>query len=263
MTNIEPEMEIHDVFGIKPYGEVGLKITEAAIKGVSAFLEAVCKPGAEELGYMIKDQVRRWRLNNILRMLEKAKGKLSFDGQELKICANARVGLSIMEESSEVDDDELQDLWAGLFVSSCTPDGRDDSNMNFVDLLRRMSSVEARILDYACNNCKKVIYPNRLILADEFCISFEELSKISGTDDIYRLDSELDHMRSLELLMSGDTLVPGGGFQAGDEELIANITPSSLALSLFYKTHAIGISPVEFWGEKLVHGNEKENVIIQ
>lgn len=143
-------MEIHDVFGIKPLGEAGLKIPESVIKGISSFLETVCKPGAEELGYMLKDQVRRWRLNNIFRVLDKAKGRLSFDGHDLSLTANARVGLSIMEGCSEVDDDELQDLWAGLFVSSCTPDGRDDSNMNFVDLLRRMSSVEARILDYAC-----------------------------------------------------------------------------------------------------------------
>lgn len=258
-------MEIQDVLGIKPYGEIGLKITEATIKGVSAFLEAVCKPGAEELGFLLRDQVRRWRLNNILRMLDKAKGKLGFDGLDLNLCANARVGLSIMEGSSEVDDDELQELWAGLFVSSCTPDGRDDSNMNFVDLLRRMSSVEARILDYACSNCKKVIYPNRLILADEFSISFEELSKITSTDDIYRLDSELDHMRSLELLMSGDTLVPGGGFQAGDEDLVANITPSSLGLSLFYKTHAIGISPAKFWGDKLVPSSreKKDGLVVK
>ena len=70
-------MEIHDVFGIKPLGEAGLKIPESVIKGISSFLETVCKPGAEELGYMLKDQVRRWRLNNIFRVLDKAKGRLS------------------------------------------------------------------------------------------------------------------------------------------------------------------------------------------
>ncbi len=246
-------IEIHDIFGIKPIGEAQLEAIKAAIKGVSSFLELVFKPGLEELGYMMKDEVRLWRLNNILRVLEKAKGKMYFDGRVLNLTANARVGLSIIEGCSEVDNEELQDLWAGLFVSSCTPDGRDDSNMNFVDLLRRMSSVEARIIDYACKNSTKFLYPNKLIMSDGLTISFDTLVEITGTKDLYRLDSELDHMRSIELIVSGDSFEGGGGgFTASDTTLEANITPSSLALNLYYRTHSIGKSPIEFWGEKLI-----------
>lgn len=242
--------EIHDVFGIKPYGEIALKVTQASLDGARAFLSAVCMPGLEELGYLVKDKIRYWRLCNILKMLEKANKRMYFDGQELNLTANARVGISIMEGCSEVDDEELQDLWAGLFVSSCTPDGRDDSNMNFVDLLRRMSSVEARILDYACKNCKKQLYPNKLIVADNFNIPLDELMKVAGICDIYRLDYEMDHMRSIELLQAG--AFSGGGFNADDDVLDANITPSPLALNLFHKTHCIGKSPVDFWGNSLV-----------
>lgn len=72
-------MEIRDLFGIEPIAEAGLQVTQASIDGVSAFLRAVCLPGLQELGYMIQDKVRYWRLNNVLRMLEKAKGRLSFE----------------------------------------------------------------------------------------------------------------------------------------------------------------------------------------
>lgn len=243
-------MEVHDILGIEPIGKAALQVTEATLDGVSSFLGAVCKPGLEELGFLIKDKVRLWRLNNIMRMLEKAKGRMNFDGQELNLCANPRVGLAIMEGCSEVDDDELQELWAGLFVSSCTPDGCDDSNLNFVDLIRHMSSVEARIIEYACKNSQKVLCPNKLIVAEELIVSFADLSKIAGTDDIYRLDSELDHMRSIELLTSG--AFSSGGFSPDDESLDANISPSALALNLYFKTHSTGISPIEFWGESLV-----------
>ena len=247
--------EIHDIFGIGPYGEIALKVTQASLDGARAFLSSVCMPGLEELGYLIKDRVRYWRLCNILKMLEKANKRMDFDGHELNLTANARVGISIMEGCSEVDDEELQDLWAGLFVSSCTPDGRDDSNMNFVDLLRRMSSVEARILDYACKNCIKRLYPNKLIIADDITIPLSELIKVAGTSDIYRLDCEMDHMRSIELLSSG--AFSGGGFNAADNMLDADISPSSLALNLYYKTHCIGKSPVEFWGNGLVSVKEE------
>ena len=244
--------EIHDIFGLKPIGEAQLEVIRAAIKGVSTFLDIVFKPGLEELGYLMKDEVRYWRLNNILRMLNKAQGKLEFDGQNLNLTANARVGLNIMEGCSEVDNEELQDLWAGLFASSCTPDGKDDSNMNFVDLLRRMSSVEAKIIDFACKNSTKFLYPNKLIMSDGLTIPFETLVEITGTNDIYRLDSELDHMRSIELLVDSDTFGGGGGgFTASDIDMEANITPSPLALNLYYRTHSIGKSPIEFWGDKL------------
>lgn len=245
-------MEIKDILGIKPIGEAGLEVTKAAIKGVSSFLEIVFKPGLEELGFLIKDEMRYWRLNNILSMLNKAKGLLDFDGKELNLTANARVGLSIMEGCSEVDNEELQDMWAGLFVSSCTPDGRDDSNMNFVDLLRRMSSVEARIIDYACKNCAKYVYPNKLIMPEVLHVPFDVLVSIAGTDDIYRLDSELDHMRSIELLAQGDSWEGGGGFNSYDVQLDANITPSPLALNLYFRTHSVGKTPIEFWGDKLI-----------
>ena len=250
-------MEIKDVFGIEPIGEMGLEVTKATIKGVSSFLDVVFKPGLQELGFLLKDEVRRWRLNNIFRVLEKAKGRMSFDGQQLNLTANARVGLSIMEECSAVDNDELQDLWAGLFASSCTHNGLDDSNMNFVDLLRRMSTVEARILDYACKNCKKYLYPNRLIIAEGLSVSFDTLVSIAGTDDIYRLDSELDHMRSIELLPQGNSFEGGGGFSVGDNQLDADITPSPLALNLYFRTHSTGISPIEFWGDQLEPHDKK------
>ncbi len=245
-------VEVKDLLGIGPFGQVGLKVTEATVEGVSSFLGSVFKPGLEELGFMVKDKVRQWRLNNILRVLDKAKGRMGFDGNEINLTANARVGLSIMDGCSEVDNEELQDLWAGLFISSCTPDGRDDSNMNFVDLLKRMSSVEAKIIDYSCKNSKKIIYPNKLIISDSLIVSFENLVNITGTDDKYRLDSELDHMRAIELLVNGGVFTPGGGFDASDNKLNANISPSPLALNLYYRTHSTGISPIEFWGNSLV-----------
>lgn len=242
-------MEIKDLLGIEPIGQAALEVTRSTIDGVSSFLNVVCKPGLEEFGFLIRDSVRKWRLTNIIKMLDKAKGRLGFDGKELHVFANPRVCLSIMEGCSEVDNNDLQDLWAGLFVSSCTPDGRDDSNMNFVDLLRRMSSVEAKIVDYACTHCKKILFPNNLILADGLKVSFSVLTGITGITDIYRLDNELDHMRSLELLSSG--VFASAGFNASDTELDADITPSALALSLYYKTHSQCLSPVEFWGDSL------------
>lgn len=68
-------MDINDILEIKPESETRAETTKAAIKGVSSFLKNVFKPGLEELGYIIKDEIRYWRLNNILSMLNLAQGK--------------------------------------------------------------------------------------------------------------------------------------------------------------------------------------------
>lgn len=242
---------MQDILGVEPIAEA-VKITiEKSLDGISSFLEIVCKPCLEEIGLMAKDQLRAWRLSNIQRILKKSKDKLYFDGQMLQLKANARVALSIINEGSQIDNEELQDLWAGLFSSSCTEDGQDDSNIIFVDLLKRMSVVEARILKYACENCNKLIFPNGLIVADDIKVSFPELKSLTGIDDIYRLDRELDHMNSISLF-STSLFGSGPGFNAADDKLDTFITPSALGLNLYYKTHAHNTTPPEFWKDKLI-----------
>ena len=231
--------------------EPAIRFPNMMFKGVSEFLSIVCKPCCEELGLMLKDKVRVWRLRNIIRTIEKSKNRLTFDGQELNLRANTRVALSIMEECSKVEDGDLQDLWAGLFASSCTADGKDDSNMIFVDLISRMSTVEARILSYACEQCEKRIYPNKLIVASDISVPFGVLTAITGTDDVYRLDAEMDHMRSIMLVTHNNPMTRGGGFYVDDKDLSAVITPSPLGLDLYYKTHAINCTPIEFWATSL------------
>lgn len=244
-------MEVKDILGIEPLAEATKIVIEKTYIGLGTFLGKVFEPGLEEIGFLLKDQVRRWRLNNVLKVLDKAKGRLGFENEQLQILANARVGLSIIEESSMVDDEELQELWAGLFASSCTVDGKDDSNIIFVDILKRISSVEAKILKYGCEHCRKAISSNGLIVPfKELEVTLEELKSITGISDVNRLDRELDHMSSISLFM-GESFGVSGGFSVSDPALIATITPSALALNLYYKTNSINCTPEEFWGKQL------------
>ena len=67
-------------------------------------------------------------------------------------------------------------------------------------------------------------------------------------------------MRSIELLNQGDVLDGmGGGFTISDSTPEANITPSALALNLYFRTHSTGITPKEFWGDKLISRNEVDD----
>lgn len=225
-------------------------LTKEAINESKKFLSLVFKPGVEEFGLLIKDQIRRWRLNNIISILKKAQGKLEWSGQYLQLTANARVGFSIFSEGSVVDDDELQNMWAGLFVSSCTKEGKDDSNLVFSNILRQLSSFEAKILKYACENSSKYISKNGLVIGDSLEISLAKIMEIGGVTDVAVIDSSFDHMVSLRLFNNG--LLGSGGFDVEDVSLTADIGPSTLALNLYYKIYApVGVSVIDFWGDEL------------
>lgn len=243
-------LQVKDILGVEPVAEATKHVTEKTIEGVCSFLNLVFTPGLQEVGFMIKDKIRAWRLENVLRVIDKAKGKLDFDGENLQIQANARVGLSIIDECSKVDDEELQNLWAGLFASSCSEDGKDDSNIIFVDILKRLSSVEARVLAYACEHCPKVIYPNGLIIPGTVRVNFPDLVRITGIADVYRLDREFDHLGSLSLFR--DSIWTNRGFSIDDISFTADITPSALGLNLYYRTHCFKCSIAEFWKDELI-----------
>lgn len=239
-------MEISDILGTKPIAEAANTTVAKTFDGIEGFLKSVCVPALEEVGLMIKDQFRYWRLKNILKILEKAKGKLNYENEQLQVKADPRVALAIIENGSLIDNDEVQELWAGLFASSCTDSGKDDENLIFVDLLKQLTVPEARIIKYACENSRKAIHSNQLITSEQLIIDRESLIQISGILDIYRLDRELDHLCSLSLITFG------GGFSLEDGELTADISPTTLALNLFVRSQGVNKSLGEFWEKSLI-----------
>lgn len=241
---------MNDIFGIQPLAEASKLIVSKSVDGISSFLSHVCEPALQELGLMLSDNVRVWRLNNIVNTLEKAKGKFEFKDDKLQIKANPKVALSIIEECSLIDEEYLQEWWAGLFASSCTEDGKDDQNLVYINILRQLTSFEVKLLEYICKTCIKKISPNGLILSDDVLeLSITEISGITGVDDVYRMDREMDHLCSLSLLT--DQAFISSGFIFSDEKLIAKLTPTALALNLHYRVSAIGISMKEFYSDSL------------
>ncbi len=239
-----------DILGIKPIGDAANTTVEKSFQGIEGFLKSVCVPALDEVGLLLRDKVRNWRLNNILSILDKAKGKLHFENEELKIQAHPRVALAIIENGSLNDNDEVQEMWAGLFASSCTKSGQEDENLIFVDLLKQLTNAQARILKYSSESVRKIIHENGLIVGDDLTLECKALIEISGINEIHRLDRELDHLRSLDLL--------SGGFVANDINLVAEISPTPLALNLYVKSQGHNSDPALFWKGNIITQAEKE-----
>ncbi len=74
--------------------------------------------------------------------------------------------------------------------------------------------------------------------------------EISGINEIHRLDRELDHLRSLELISVG--------FNVDDKNLVADISPTSLALNLYVKSQGYNTDPALYWQDNIITHAERE-----
>lgn len=174
------------------------KVTDATVDGASSFLSKICSPAAEEFGFLLRDQVRAWRAGNMVRIVERSKGLLAFDPITFKLKASPRVVWKILENGSWTEDEKLQNMWAGLLASSCTEDGRDESNLIYIDLLSRITPSEAHFLNYIGEKCSKdqdVLHFDITVQANP-----ELAKKIPCLVDFDHLTRELNHLESLGLI---------------------------------------------------------------
>jgi hypothetical protein len=185
--------------------------------------------------------------------------------------AHPRLVGAIIERGSWEDADNVQDMWAGLLASSCTDDGKDESNLIFINMLAQLTSSQARMLNYGCEKVGKYVVESGLVTTHEgVYVTREELEDISGIDDFHRLDRELDHLRALGLLISGmsaEEFIPElrtRGALGGQDYFIkpkpgdfppeafkqADLAVTPLGLQMYVRCQGSTLSPAEYFGFK-------------
>lgn len=239
---------MEDILGLKPYGEAIHTVAKKAFEGVEVFLSSTCKPALDELGLMLRDHVRVWRLNNALKIVEKAKGKFSFSDDQVQLQSNPKVALAILENGSNEDNDEIQEMWAGLFATSFSVDGKDDENLMYVSILRQLTLAEAKLLKYMCESSKKRNLGNHILATDLFTVDGDTLREVTGIEDYNQLDTILYHLGSLKLseLRQG---ISHGGFRSAsfNEKPLAWFQPTNLALYLYLRCIGNPGTPEQYW----------------
>ena len=127
-----------------------------------------------------------------------------------------------------VDDSTVSNMWAGLLALACSKEGLDDSSLIFINILSQITSLQAKIINYACNTVEVKLSKKGGIYCDMPRVSISKVFGITGCNDIHRVDRELDQLRSLELIGSG---IGGGGFTIELDN--ADISPQPLALHFY------------------------------
>jgi hypothetical protein len=227
-----------DLLGVKPIADSVNTVTKGTVDGASAFLSRICLPAAEEFGLLLKDKVSSWRATNAVNITNKAQSILEEQAQEAVVSAHPRIVYSTIENGSWAEDDFMQSLWAGLLASSCTPDGKDESNIILIGMLSQLTSSQAKVIAHICETATIYQSENGFITCDKLVMKVDDVIEITGITDIHQLDRELDHLRSLELI--------DGGFSI-DQNNVAQLTPHSLCLQLYARAKGFVGSPIEFY----------------
>src|SRR6202451_2399318 len=115
---------------------------EAALKPFADLLDKLAGPAAEEIGLTLKDHVRVFRLKRQVRLFERVKEMLAESNTEPGRVP-FKVLLPIVENASIEENDEVQDMWAGLLANSASGEKVYPS---YVELLKQLSPHEALLL---------------------------------------------------------------------------------------------------------------------
>ena len=251
---ISISFEGFDPLGLKSVGEITKEATTFSIDAARAFLNLTCRPLLEELGLAGKDIVRNWRLTNTVSMLNKAQGKLKYDVETERIVIDPRVAFQIVEHSSLVSDDTLQEMWAGLFAASCRS-YEEDENIFFIDILRRLTSSQVKLLNHLCSSATKTISHTALhtfieqggVTMGYTKVTNAEVMQIMGTQLRLKADSELNALDSMELLELGNNNLTQYSFSQRISLSNVGVKPSLIAILLYVKCQGWQGTPFEYF----------------
>jgi hypothetical protein len=180
------------------------------------------QPVADALGRLVSNQINQVAASNQLKILEKSKGRYSLN-KKGEIITNQKLVFKILQDAAYEEDEDMQDLWAGLLASSV-----DDTNLHHIDTLRGLTKAQALLITEFCKKVKVEKSPLGIIQThDRLFLGKNELTQICGLSDIDQLDQALDDLRRKELI--------DGGFDidALDPNSKATINLTSLALHFY------------------------------
>lgn len=192
------------------------------------FLTRICPGGVKEVGLLVREKLSNHKVENAVGVVLGAEKLMTSRPPTAGTHAHPRLVVRILEEGSCTGEEWLQQYWGGLLLSSCSVDGKDESNLTFVEIFAELTTIPVRILTVVCTRATKVLLESGAIYAKPLDCKIDELTVITGSRES-QVERDIDRLSSLGLLekrstKASPTLLPSDK---------AYITPSSLGLQLF------------------------------
>ncbi len=141
--------------------------------------------------------------------------------------ADPKLVTSLVKFGSWAIDDLTKQLWMGLFATSCTAEGTDDSNQAFVDLLVNVTPTQSLIFVAACNKAMETMRENEDLPSTRVIFTPQEMMQLTGRTDISRIATDIAYLFNAELVEKNfdfTSYLPAEDF---------DITPAQLGLELY------------------------------
>lgn len=122
-------------------------IIEEGVESAKNFLTKLITPAFEETGLLIKDQVTRWRFNNQVRMINKAKAYCEKNHINPK-AVSLKLLVPLLDYSGIEENEDMQDKWA-ILLSNLVDSEQNIENHVFPYILSQLSSGEFSTLELA------------------------------------------------------------------------------------------------------------------
>ena len=119
------------------------KAVDSAEK-LGSFFHHVFGPTMEDSLGMIHDRIAFWRWERKVRLIDKYETILTERGGSTRCPVLPKFAIPIIESATLEESDELQDIWAHLLYQA--GDTKKPMRMAYIDLLRQLEALDARIL---------------------------------------------------------------------------------------------------------------------
>jgi hypothetical protein len=128
-------------------------LKSGALTHITDLLNKLAGPAFEEVGAILRDNVRVYRVRNLLKTEEKTRRILEDAGFHPK-SVPSRLLLPILDTCSIEDDDDLQERWAGLLATASQE--TDSFSPSFIETLKQLTPNEAKHCDYMFEELSKI-----------------------------------------------------------------------------------------------------------
>jgi len=206
-----------------------------------AFLGRICSGGAEEIGEWVRTRASSHKVLNAVSIALKAENLLGPGLVSNRVKVNPLIAVRILEVGSSTDEEWLHGFWAGLLITSISPDGRDKTNLKFVELFSQLTSIPIRIFTVVCTRATKILSESGEVSAKPLTCNMEELVATVGSRGP-QIERDLEALCGFQLIERR-----GANASALLMSNEAYITPTGLGLELFARCNGHRGSLREFY----------------
>jgi len=118
----------------------------ASREAAKVFLAKLAGSAAEELDFLLYDNLKKYRLQNQLCVLGKAQGILEWLKTEPNVVP-LRILLPVLEGAALEDDETLIAKWAALLANAANRRNSGEARTSFAKILAELEPLEAKLMD--------------------------------------------------------------------------------------------------------------------